>query len=346
VQLAYKLLEVQQLTHFLDFMITLTMRPYGGEADLEAIANLINACDAVDQLDEGISVSELRQEFDEPSVDKARDLCLWEDADTQLVGFGQLWIPPTGEVIDGYLWFRVHPRARGGDLERQIMAWGERRMREVSQERSVPVKLRSSTRAEQSDSPSYTLRDRIALLEHYGFTADRYFFSMERSLYEPIPEPDLPLSFTIRQVKSNEDDEAWVELFNQSFIDHWNHHDLTLESYKHWVSDPNYKPELDLVAVAANGTFTAFCQCHIRLEDNKRSGRNEGWISTLGTRRGFRRMGLGRAMLLAGMQRLKTAGVDTARLGVDTENPSGAGRLYESVGFRKMYTRIMYVKDV
>ena len=144
MQLAYKLLEVQQLTHFLDFMITLTMRPYGGEADLEAIANLINACDAVDQLDEGISVSELRQEFDEPSVDKARDLCLWEDADTQLVGFGQLWIPPTGEVIDGYLWFRVHPRARGGDLERQIMAWGERRMREVSQERSVPVKLRSA----------------------------------------------------------------------------------------------------------------------------------------------------------------------------------------------------------
>jgi len=31
------------------------------------------------------------------------------------------------------------------------------------------------------------------------------------------------------------------------------------------------------------------------------------------------------------MQRLKTAGVDTVRLGVDSENPSGAGRLYESV---------------
>ncbi len=327
-------------------MMTLTMRPYAGEADLEAIANLINACEAVDQLDEGISVSELRQEFDDPSVDKARDIRLWEDADTQLVGFGQLWIPPTGEVIDGYLWFCVHPTARSGDLERRIIAWGEGRMREVSQERSVEVKLRSSTRAEQCDSPSQTLRDRIARLQSHGFIADRYFFSMERSLDEPIPEPCLPVGFTIRPVKSNEDDEAWVELFNQSFIDHWNHHDLTLESYKHWLSDPNYKPELDLVAVAADGTFAAFCHCHIRLEDNKRSGRNEGWISTLGTRRGFRRMGLGRAMLLAGMQRLKAAGIDTARLGVDTENPSGAGRLYESVGFRKVYTRIMYVKDV
>ncbi len=327
-------------------MLTLTMRPYAGDADLEAIANLINTCEAVDQLDEGTSVSELQQQFDEPSLDKARDIRLWEGADGQLVGMGRLWIPPVGEVIDGFLWFRVLPTARGGDLERQIVAWAEGRMREVSQERGVQVKLRSGSRATQSDSPSKTLRDRIALLESCGFIADRYFFTMERSLSLPIPESQLPDGFTIRQVRSNEDAEAWVELFNQSFIDHWNHHDLTVESYKHWLTDPDYKPELDLVAVAADGTFAAFCHCDISPEDNKRSGRNEGWISTLGTRRGFRRKGLGRAMLLAGMQRLKVAGVDTARLGVDTENPSGAGQLYESVGFRKVYTQIMYVKDM
>jgi ribosomal protein S18 acetylase RimI-like enzyme len=51
-------------------------------------------------------------------------------------------------------------------------------------------------------------------------------------------------------------------------------------------------------------------------------------------------------MLLARMRQLLCAGVDTAKLGVDAENPSGAGRLYESVGFRKIYTRISYVKDV
>jgi len=327
-------------------MLTLTMRPYAGDAALKAIANLINACEAVDQLDKGTSVSELQQQFDEPSLDKARDIRLWEDADSQLVGMGRLWIPPTGKVIDGFLWFRVLPTARGGDLERQIVAWAEGRMREVSEERGVQVKLRSGSRATQSDSPSKTLRDRIALLESCGFIADRYFFTMERSLSLPIPESQLPDGFTIRQVKSNEDTEAWVELFNQSFIDHWNHHDLTVESYKYWLTDPDYKPELDLVAVAADGKFAAFCHCDISPKDNKRSGRNEGWISTLGTRRGFRRKGLGRAMLLSGMQRLKVAGVDIAKLGVDSENPLGAGHLYESVGFRKVYTQIMYVKDM
>ena len=319
-------------------MITLTMRPYAGDADLEAIANLINTCEAVDQLDEGTSVSELQQQFDEPSLDKARDIRLWENADGQLAGMGRLWIPPVGKIIDGFLWFRVLPTARGGDLERQIVAWAEGRMREVERERSVQVKLRSGTRANQSE--------RIALLERCGFKVDRYFFTMERSLSLPIPESQLPATFTMRQVRGNEDSEAWVELFNQSFIDHWNHHELTVESYKHWLTEPDYKPELDLVAVAADGTFAAFCHCHISPEDNKRSGRNEGWISTLGTRRGFRRMGLGRAMLLAGMQQLKAGGVDTVRLGVDSENPSGAGRLYESVGFRKVYTQIMFVKDM
>ncbi|NEO36755.1 MAG: hypothetical protein F6J90_10715 [Moorea sp. SIOASIH] len=35
------------------------MGPYTGERDLHAIANLINSCEAVDQLDEGMLLLEL-----------------------------------------------------------------------------------------------------------------------------------------------------------------------------------------------------------------------------------------------------------------------------------------------
>lgn len=319
-------------------MITITMRPYEGEADLGAIASLINTCEAADQLQEGTSISELRQKLDTPSVDKARDLRLWEDADGKLIGFGQLSIPESGEEISSFLWFRVHPMARGNDLEKQIVAWAEGRMREVSQERGVQVRLCSGTRADKSNY--------ITLLEDCGFTADRYFFSMERSLSFPIPEPQFPEGFTLRQSEGEQDTEAWVEMFNQTFIDHWNYHPITVEAIQHYLSDPNYKPEFDLIAVAPDGKFAAFCYCHINPEDNKRNEYNEGWIDILGTRRGFRKQGLGRAMLLTGMQKLKAAGVDTARLAVDADNPNGAGQLYESVGFRKRHTRIIYAKDV
>ncbi len=59
----------------------------------------------------------------------------------------------------------------------------------------------------------------------------------------------------------------------------------------------------------------------------QRSGRSEGWIELLGTRRGHRKIGLGRALVLAGLQRLKADGVETALLGVDGDNPTGATRL-------------------
>ena len=319
-------------------MANLSARCYGGESDLTAIADLINTCEEVDQLDEGTSISELQQKFNKPSLDKARDIRLWEDANGQLIGFAQLWISEPGEVIDGRLSFRVHPDARGGDVEAVAIAWGEVRMREVSVMRSSPVKLRSSVRAEDGD--------RISVLTSCGFKADRYFFRMARSLSEPIPEPQFPEGFLLCQFPGEQDAEAWVEMFNQSFIDDWNHHDLTVDRFKYNLAKPDYRNDLNLIAVADDGTFVSFCYCQISVEECDRTGRNEGWIACLGTRRGFRKMGLGRAMLLAGLHRLKAVGVATAILGVDTENSSGALRLYESVGFHNIRDSISYVKDV
>jgi mycothiol synthase len=319
-------------------MANLSARCYAGDRDLDAIAHLINTCESVDRLDEGTSISELQQEFNAPSLDKARDIRLWEDAEGKLIGFAQLSVSDPGEVIDGWLWFRVHPGARGGDVEAAAIAWGEVRMREVSAVRGARVKLRTYARAEDCD--------RISLLTSNGFKADRYFYRMARSLSEPIPEPQFPQGFALRQFPGEQDAAAWVEMFNQSFIDHWNHHDLTVDKFKHELAKPHYRNDLDLIAVADDGTFVSFCCCEISVQECDRTGRNEGWIACLGTRRGFRKMGLGRAMLLAGLHRLKAAGVATAILGVDAENSSGALQLYQSVGFHNIRDSISYVKDV
>jgi len=319
-------------------MANLSARCYAGESDITAIADLINTCEEVDRLDRGTSISELQQEFNQPSRDLARDICLWEDAGGQLIGFAELSIAETGEPIDGWLWFRVRPDARSGAVEAAAVVWGETRMREVASWRGARVKLRSWVNAVDGD--------RISVLESCGFKVERYFCRMARSLWEPIAEPQFPEGFALRLFPGEQDSEAWVEMFNQSFIDHWNHHDLTVEKFKYDLAKPSYRNDLDLIAVAGDGTFVAFCYGEISQEECDRTGRNEGWIACLGTRRGFRKIGLGRAMLLAGLHRLKAAGVETAILGVDTANPSGALRLYESAGFHKIRDTISYVKDV
>ncbi|WP_228035763.1 GNAT family N-acetyltransferase [Oculatella sp. LEGE 06141] len=315
------------------------MRPYGGEADLQPIVNLLNACEAVDRLDSFYSTTALQQGLAEPGFDPIHDMRLWEDENNDLIAIGKLRIPSTSsETIDSHLWFQVHPRARHRNLEAEIIAWSESRLRDVERERQLPVKLRSSTCDHK--------HNRIAFLNNCGFTYERCFLTMVRSLTAPIPLPQLPTQFTVVDARSGFSIESWVEMFNQTFVDHWGFYRATVDQCKHGMSDPNYHPALDLVAIAPDGTFSAFCFCYINKEKNQAKGQTEGWISSLGTRRGFRRMGLARAMLLSGMHRLQAAGMSVAKLGVDTENPNFAQNLYESVGFTKARAKLTFVKTL
>lgn len=96
----------------------------------------------------------------------------------------------------------------------------------------------------------------------------------------------------------------------------------------------------------ADGKFASICLCVIDRTHNTFVGRQEGWVALLFTHPDFQRRGLARAMLLHGLDRLKDLGMDIAKIGVDAQNPFGARRLYESVGFEYLYTNIAYVKHL
>jgi mycothiol synthase len=308
------------------------MRSYAGKTDLEAIAKFLETCQSVDPPDTWPSISEIRLQFDAPSVDQQRDIGLWEDTNGKLMAIAGLMIPSEGQVLSGFLWFRIHPTASADILQKQITDWGEQRMRQVRQERDTDVKLLAGASVEQTE--------RIALLEECGFRIERYFLTMVRSLAEPISEPQFPEGFTLRSIQGEQDAQAWVEMFNQTFIDHWNFLPETVEAFKHKLNNPEFRPDLSLIVIAPDGTFAAFCDCYIPNQGD------QGWINPLGTKRGFRKKGLARAMLQAIMQRLQAEGMETAMLYVDAENLSGALRLYESVGFTKVNTQIAYLKEI
>ncbi len=325
-------------------MKTIKRRPYLGETDRKAIADFLNAYEAHSQLEQDQSVSQIHREIDAPGVDKTQNLRLWEDEDGKLMGFGYLYMLNPSPVIDAYLSLCVERPEIGEndfsahDLARDIINWGEERLREVGKKVDLPVNLRFCVHEDR--------KDRISLLTERGFKVDRYYLTMKRSLNLDIPLPQFPAGFRLSHRTKKGDLQAWVELFNESFIDHWNHHDLNIATLKHWLNDPNYNPELDLIAIAPNGKFAAFCYCNINPIENLRYGHNEGWIEWLGTQRNFRKLGLGKAMLLAGLHCLKKAGVATAKLSVDADSLTGATRLYESVGFRPVETWVDYVKAI
>jgi mycothiol synthase len=316
------------------------VRTYKGESDLQLLVDLFDACERVDKLELSISTAQLQLEIEAPGIDLDRDLRLWEDERGQLIGFGELEIaePIADNLADGTLWLIVHPIARGGDLEAQIIAWAEHRIIEIARERQGQPKLFSWSRDSRID--------RIAILEHHGFSANRHFWYLAQPLGAAIYTANLPEGFSIRPVNATTEAQAWVDLHNRSFYGQWNYHPMTVDSYQHRLQNPDYLPELDLVTVDEEGTFAAICYCAIDTAHNIFLGRQEGWIALLFTNPDFQRRGLARAMLFHALNRLKALKMDVAKIGVDAENAFGARQLYESVGFKYLYTNIAYVKHL
>jgi ribosomal protein S18 acetylase RimI-like enzyme len=67
-------------------------------------------------------------------------------------------------------------------------------------------------------------------------------------------------------------------------------------------------------------------------------------VGVLGVRRPWRRRGLGLALLHASFREFRARGLPRALLGVDSENTTGATRLYERAGMRVERTSDSYEK--
>jgi mycothiol synthase len=186
------------------------------------------------------------------------------------------------------------------------------------------------------------------LWQEMGMREVRQFWTMTRPLNEPIDEPEAIEGVTIRPYKQPQDNEEARRAFDASFSDHWDFHPTPPEDWEHFLSQPQARSDLSLLAEIDDkpGTFAGFCMIEIFESNNKLRGVHEGWIELLGTVRGWRRKGLGRSLLLHGLHSLRSAGMDTALLGVDSESPTGANKLYESVGFRIRNRDFSYACDL
>ena len=73
---------------------------------------------------------------------------------------------------------------------------------------------------------------------------------------------------------------------------------------------------------------------------------DEGWVKYLAVRRDSRGRGLGGLLLRAAFHTYAAKGRKAAGLGVDMTNPTGAYRLYESVGMYPVYEADIYERTI
>jgi ribosomal protein S18 acetylase RimI-like enzyme len=105
------------------------------------------------------------------------------------------------------------------------------------------------------------------------------------------------------------------------------------------MRSPVYEDERDMVVTAPGGRIAAFCIYW--LDPVNKVGNFE----PVGTHPDFQKRGLGKAVLLESLRRMKAHGMETAIVCTDEGNEA-AEKLYEAVGFRGVNRLRLYTKRI
>lgn len=319
------------------------LRPYDPARDPERISALLNE---IDQLNarEGIrrarTPQELRTWFENPEL-QPEDSVVCEDEDGAVRGYALLECSRHGqqrETLLGELRFNTHPANSPEDLDGQVIAWAEKRLRRRDSD---------AARIELQANATHSNVRRIFTLKWHGFSVVRHFVNMYRPLSLPADPPSLPQGFRLRRHDHEREAEAWIALYNDSFAQHWQFTPLTLEGYFHFRRhDPRFQPEHNWVITASDGSFVAFCWCLFNREQLATQDERDALLHQIGTRAAFRGMGLASALIRHVINALRADPLQLSgvRLWVDIENVTNAKRLYEAHGFQDDYTLGFYQK--
>ena len=156
---------------------------------------------------------------------------------------------------------------------------------------------------------------------------------MQRDLTEPIAPGRGADGYIIRQYRSA-DESAVRAVRNLSFADHWGSTEMDAERWTAaFEGSTSFRPQHSRVAVGADGEIAAFVVVQEFVSDTKSRGYATGYIALVGTLREARGRGLASALVTSVLESLAADGYRYAELGVDAESPTGAGRIYERLGF-------------
>lgn len=297
--------------------------------DVPAVVALTNLVGRHDGTGEVTTETAIEEMFEAPRLDVDRDvITVW--AGDQLVGLGSVHCRDTtveGRALVGVQGV-IHPDYRGQGLGSELLDRLEERGLQLAAERlpGEPVRLRSSGGLPDSSSQR--------LLEDRGYRPDNYFLTMQVQLTDWVDDGE--------QIAAVQPDagqqEAVREAHNDAFRDHRNFSPIPADHWDFWARSSTQRPEQSRVIVEADKVL-AYAVV----------GEYEPGVShveLVGTRREARGRGLARQVLIGTLRAARAAGQRVSELEVDSTSPTGADRLYRSVGYEHVRTISRYVRDV
>lgn len=278
------------------------------------------------------SVDEVHELLTEPHLDPPLDTrAVWHEG--EIVAFGEVSHTPSGARLERvFVQGRVDPSLRGCGIGRRLLAWQIERA--VERLRTCDPDLPWYVRVSEWE----WIDDAHHLYGRFGFRPARWFEDLVRPLSTPLSvEP--PEGVDILAWSEAEAEET-LRVSNESFADHWGSTPRTIENWEHTLGSSSMRPDLSFVA-RADGELIGICLNFHVPEDTKVTGRVDGWIAQLGVVAEWRRRGVAAALIARSVQAFEEMGFTHAMLGVDTDNPTGAFRLYRKLGFEPLHRSVI-----
>lgn len=293
--------------------------------DVDAITVMLDAATRR-WVDRPTDADQTRERLLTPHTDMARDTVLAEEGGVVL-GFGHVWPAPPAEVR---CFARTHPGHRGRGIGTAVLQHLLPRAREWAVLDGAPDPFVTTTT--WASDP-----DGEPLLRALGYTGLRHFQTMvlRYDAAAADPAPAAVPGVVVRTYREGADDDALFHAFREAFADHFGQgHADPLTWWRHRRDDPaaRYDPSLWLVAVDGQDRPVGFVLARV---DDDVDGQRHGYVGDVGVVPRWRGRGLGELLLRRSLAELRARGLPYTTLDVDTENASGALRLYEKLGMQR-----------
>lgn len=317
-------------------IVGLRFRTFAGPADFPAMLEVMRASKRADGIEDGDSLESVSSFYAHLENSNPYEDMVMVEEDGQLVGYARCTFrfeDFTGNYIyESFGLIRPEWRRRG--IGRALLHYNQQHLRQIAAGHTCPGKRYFETFLQT------TQRGACILAEQEGYTPARYAYSMVRPDLENLPDYPLPEGLEVRPARPEHVRQIW-DASQEAFQDHWGYCHEGEDAYQQWLDWPYFKPEL--WQVAWDGDQVAGMVLNfINTVENEQFNRKRGYTENIAVRRPWRKRGLARALIVRSLAMLKELGMTEAALGVDTENTSGALRVYQDCGFKPVFTHINY----
>ena len=285
--------------------------------DLEAINELITTCAIADDGTDAFTVHYRPSDWELLGFQRETDAWVVSAPDEQMVGYASVWPWVPGRFGSES---HVHPNFSGRGIGTALLGLIEERTGQLAQGVSEGL---SVTLMQEISARNEAARH---LLAKRGFSPIRHIWQMVITLNGEPPAPSWPVGIQMYRMIAGQDERSVYEAVEEAFAGNRGHVPVTFEQWTaHRLRPEYFDPSLWFLATdGPELAGVALC----------RYQREMGWVSILAVRPRWRKQGLGMALLRHAFSQFHQRGTRQIGLSVDSQNTSGATRLYKRTGMR------------